>query len=723
MTERQPAEGVREPVPASEGASEPKETKTRERSDRGLRNVGSGTERPQTQAQKEKDRPWLMRTYAGHSTAEASNELYRRNLAKGQTGLSVAFDLPTQTGYDSDHILARGEVGRVGVPIAHVGDMRRLFQDIPLEQMNTSMTINATAMWLLALYQVVAEEQGADITKLQGTTQNDIVKEYLSRGTHVFPPGPSLRLTTDMIAYTVSHIPKWNPINICSYHLQEAGATPVQEIAYAMSTAIAVLDAVRDSGQVPQERMGDVVARISFFVNAGVRFVEEMCKMRAFGRIWDRITRERYGIENAKQRRFRYGVQVNSLGLTEAQPENNVQRIVLEMLAVTLSKDARARAVQLPAWNEALGLPRPWDQQWSLRIQQVLAYESDLLEYEDIFEGSKVIEAKVEQLVEASFAEIDRIQEMGGAMAAVESGYLKSQLVASHAERRGRIESGQEKIIGVNAFEGTEPNPLTADLDTAIQTVDPAVEARVIAGLEQWRDSRYQPPFNHPRPCKALERLKEAARGDENLMEATLECARAGATTGEWAGALREVFGEFRAPTGVSSAPVAVPVEEGSALAVVRRKVELTAKDLNVGKLRFLVGKPGLDGHSNGAEQIAVRARDAGFEVVYQGIRLTPEQIVDAALAEDVHAVGLSILSGSHAQLVPDVLERLRVAGATDIPVIAGGIIPNGDAEQLRAAGVAAVFTPKDFDITGIIGRIVDEIRKANKLDPLEVPA
>ncbi|MZF84502.1 protein meaA [Streptomyces sp. SID5643] len=681
------------------------------------------TERQPAEAKREKDRPWLMRTYAGHSTAEASNELYRRNLAKGQTGLSVAFDLPTQTGYDSDHILARGEVGRVGVPIAHVGDMRRLFQDIPLEQMNTSMTINATAMWLLALYQVVAEEQGADITKLQGTTQNDIVKEYLSRGTHVFPPGPSLRLTTDMIAYTVSHIPKWNPINICSYHLQEAGATPVQEIAYAMSTAIAVLDAVRDSGQVPQERMGDVVARISFFVNAGVRFVEEMCKMRAFGRIWDRVTRERYGIENPKQRRFRYGVQVNSLGLTEAQPENNVQRIVLEMLAVTLSKDARARAVQLPAWNEALGLPRPWDQQWSLRIQQVLAYESDLLEYEDIFEGSKVIEAKVDELVEASFAEIDRIQEMGGAMAAVESGYLKSQLVASHAERRGRIESGQEKIIGVNMFEGTEPNPLTADLDTAIQTVDPAVEARVVAALQQWRDSRYQPPFNHPRPCKALERLKEAARGNENLMEATLECARAGATTGEWAGALREVFGEFRAPTGVSSAPVAVPVEEGSTLALVRRKVDLTAKDLGVGKLRFLVGKPGLDGHSNGAEQIAVRARDAGFEVVYQGIRLTPEQIVDAALAEDVHAVGLSILSGSHAQLVPDVLERLRVAGATDIPVIAGGIIPNGDAEQLREAGVAAVFTPKDFDITGIIGRIVDEIRKANKLDPLEVPA
>ncbi|WBO62793.1 protein meaA [Streptomyces camelliae] len=681
------------------------------------------TERQPSDTRREKDRPWLMRTYAGHSTAEASNELYRRNLAKGQTGLSVAFDLPTQTGYDPDHILARGEVGRVGVPVSHLGDMRRLFQDIPLEQMNTSMTINATAMWLLALYQVVAEEQGADVTRLQGTTQNDIVKEYLSRGTHVFPPGPSLRLTTDMIAYTVSHLPKWNPINICSYHLQEAGATPVQEIAYAMSTAIAVLDAVRDSGQVPQERMGDVVARISFFVNAGVRFVEEMCKMRAFGRIWDQVTRERYGIEDPKQRRFRYGVQVNSLGLTEAQPENNVQRIVLEMLAVTLSKDARARAVQLPAWNEALGLPRPWDQQWSLRIQQVLAYESDLLEYEDIFEGSKVIEAKVDQLVADSLAEIDRIQEMGGAMAAVESGYLKSQLVASHAERRARIESGEEKIVGVNAFEGTEPNPLTADLDTAIQTVDPAVEARVIASLQHWRDTRYQPPFNHPRPCKALERLKEAAKGTDNLMEATLECARAGVTTGEWAGALREVFGEYRAPTGVSSAPVAVPAEAGSALADVRARVAATARDLGVGKLRFLVGKPGLDGHSNGAEQIAVRARDAGFEVVYQGIRLTPEEIVEAALAEDVHAVGLSILSGSHAQLVPDVLQRLRVAGATDIPVIAGGIIPNGDAEQLKEAGVAAVFTPKDFDITGIIGRIVDEIRKANKLDPLEVPA
>ncbi|MFZ3560872.1 MULTISPECIES: protein meaA [unclassified Streptomyces] len=680
--------------------------------------------------ERQKDRPWLMRTYAGHSTAEASNELYRRNLAKGQTGLSVAFDLPTQTGYDPDHILARGEVGRVGVPVSHLGDMRRLFQDIPLEQMNTSMTINATAMWTLALYQVVAEEQGADLAALQGTTQNDIVKEYLSRGTHVFPPGPSLRLTTDMIAYTVANMPKWNPINICSYHLQEAGATPVQEIAYAMSTAIAVLDAVRDSGQVPEEKFGDVVARISFFVNAGVRFIEEMCKMRAFGRIWDQITRERYGIENAKQRRFRYGVQVNSLGLTEAQPENNVQRIVLEMLAVTLSKDARARAVQLPAWNEALGLPRPWDQQWSLRIQQVLAHESDLLEYEDIFAGSHVIEKKVDELVAESFAEIDRIQEMGGAMAAVESGYLKSQLVSSHAERRAKIEAGQEKIVGVNCYEGTEPNPLTADLDTAIMTVDHDVEARVVAAIGEWRTTREESsdrqgmgdPFHYPTTGQALDRLKEAAAGTENLMEATLECARAGVTTGEWAAALREVFGEFRAPTGVSSAPVAVTAEAGTPLAEVREKVRRTGEELG-GKLRLLVGKPGLDGHSNGAEQIAVRARDAGFEVVYQGIRLTPEQIVSAALAEDVHCVGLSILSGSHAELVPDVLARLREAGATDIPVIVGGIIPNADAEDLKRAGVAAVFTPKDFGITEIIGRIVDEIRTANHLDPLEVPA
>ncbi|MEV5777067.1 protein meaA [Streptomyces antimycoticus] len=669
----------------------------------------SGTPRP-------KDRPWLMRTYAGHSTAEASNELYRRNLAKGQTGLSVAFDLPTQTGYDPDHILARGEVGRVGVPVSHLGDMRRLFQEIPLERMNTSMTINATAMWLLALYQVVAEEHGADIGKLQGTTQNDIVKEYLSRGTHVFPPGPSLRLTTDMIAYTVNHIPKWNPINICSYHLQEAGATPVQEIAFAMSTAIAVLDAVFASGQVPEDRKGDVVARISFFVNAGVRFIEEMCKMRAFGRIWDRITRERYGIENPKHRRFRYGVQVNSLGLTEAQPENNVQRIVLEMLAVTLSKDARARAVQLPAWNEALGLPRPWDQQWSLRIQQVLALESDLLEYDDIFEGSHVIESKVAALVEETEAEIERIEKMGGAMAAVESGYLKAQLVASHSERRARIEAGEEKIIGVNCYESTEPNPLTADLDTAIMTVDPENEARVVSALHAWREQRDEGPAQ-----EALTALRKAAAGTENLMPATLRCARAGVTTGEWSWALRDVFGEYRAPTGVGGAPLAVATEAGSLLSTVREKVEKTAAELGGGRLRLLVGKPGLDGHSNGAEQIAVRARDAGFEVVYQGIRLTPEQIVSAAVAEDVHCVGLSILSGSHAELVPDVLERLRDAGAPEIPVIVGGIIPATDAAVLRAAGVAAVFTPKDFGITEIIGRIVDEIRAANTLPPLEV--
>ncbi len=683
--------------------------------------AGAGPRRPAAGPRGMKDRPWLMRTYAGHSTAEASNELYRRNLAKGQTGLSVAFDLPTQTGYDPDHVLARGEVGRVGVPVSHLGDMRRLFRDIPLERMNTSMTINATAMWLLALYQVVAEEQGADLSELQGTTQNDIVKEYLSRGTHVFPPGPSLRLTTDMITYTVNHLPRWNPINICSYHLQEAGATPVQEISYAVSTAIAVLDAVFASGQVPEERRGEVVARISFFVNAGVRFIEEMCKMRAFGRIWDRVTRERYGIEDPRQRRFRYGVQVNSLGLTEAQPENNVQRIVLEMLAVTLSKDARARAVQLPAWNEALGLPRPWDQQWSLRIQQVLAYESDLLEYDDVFAGSHVVEAKVDALVEECLAEIDRIQAMGGAMAAVESGYLKSRLVASHAERRARIEAGEEKVVGVNCFESTEPSPLTADLDTAVQTVDPANEARVVAALHEWRDNR-----DEARAQNALAALKATAAGDGNLFAATLECARAGVTTGEWAWALRDVFGEFRAPTGVSSAPLAVAAEEGTPLATVREKTARTAAELGAGRLRLLVGKPGLDGHSNGAEQIAVRARDAGFEVVYQGIRLTPEQIVDAALAEDVHCVGLSILSGSHAELVPDVLGRLRDAGAADVPVVVGGIIPNADDAELRRAGVAAVFTPKDFGITEIIGRIVDEIRKANGLRPLEnteVPA
>jgi len=661
-----------------------------------------------------RERPWLMRTYAGHSSAAESNALYRRNLAKGQTGLSVAFDLPTQTGYDADHMLARGEVGRVGVPVGHLGDMRALFDGIPLEQTNTSMTINATAMWLLALYQVVAGEQGAGIAGLTGTIQNDIIKEYLSRGTYVFPPGPSVRLTTDVIAYTVTRMPRWNPINVCSYHLQEAGATPVQEIAYAMCTAIAILDAVRESGQVPADRMSEVVARISFFVNAGVRFVEEMCKMRAFSRLWDKITQERYGIADPACRRFRYGVQVNSLGLTEAQPENNIQRIVLEMLAVTLSRDARARAVQLPAWNEALGLPRPWDQQWSLRIQQVLAYESDLLEYGDLFDGSPVVAAKTAELLAGAEAEIARVLEMGGAIAAVESGYLKAQLVASHADRRGRIESGTDQIVGVNSFTATEPSPLTADLEAAVQRVDPASEQAVLADLDRWRGQRDAAEVR-----TALRRLKaDAAQHEVNLMTATLACARAGVTTGEWASALREVFGEYRAPTGVSSTPVTAAAGPGTELAAVRLAVAATAADLGLGRLRLLVGKPGLDGHSNGAEQIAVRARDAGFEVIYQGIRLTPEQIVTAAVTEDVQCLGLSILSGGHLELVPDVLRRLRRAGAADLPVVVGGIIPPADAQSLRGMGVAAVFTPRDFDVTTIIGRIVDEIRLAHQLQP-----
>ncbi|MFW6775565.1 protein meaA [Nocardioides sp. CPCC 205120] len=661
-----------------------------------------------------KDRPWVMRTYAGHSTAEASNALYRGNLEKGQTGLSVAFDLPTQTGYDPDSPLSRGEVGKVGVPVPHLGEMRKLFDAIPLTGMNTSMTINATAMWLLAMYQVAAEEQNPDLSpeevagQLAGTTQNDIIKEYLSRGTYVFPPEHSLRLISDMIAYTVHQIPKWNPINICSYHLQEAGATPTQELAYSLCTAIAVLDAVKASGQVDEADFEKVVGRISFFVNAGVRFVEEMCKMRAFVQLWDEITRERYGVTDAKMRRFRYGVQVNSLGLTESQPENNVQRIVLEMLAVTLSKDARARAVQLPAWNEALGLPRPWDQQWSLRLQQVLAYESDLLEYGDIFDGSHVVEAKVAELVESAKAEIDRVQAMGGAIAAVESGYMKQALVSSHAARRARIERGEEIIVGVNKFQSTEPSPLTADLDGAIQTADPEAEAAAIASVEAWKAERDEKAV-----AEALARLAADAKTDTNLMHATLAAARAGATTGEWAGTLREVFGEFRAPTGVSGA-VGV-AEAGAELTAVRERVTATSDELG-GRLRLLVGKPGLDGHSNGAEQVAVRARDAGFEVVYQGIRLTPEQIVSAAVAEDVHCVGLSILSGSHMELVPDVLEGLRAAGADDIPVIVGGIIPDSDARRLRELGVAAVYTPKDFGLTEIMGGIVDVIRAANGL-------
>jgi (2R)-ethylmalonyl-CoA mutase len=641
-----------------------------------------------------------MRTYAGHSSAAASNALYRRNLAKGQTGLSVAFDLPTQTGYDPDHELAAGEVGKVGVPVSHLGDMRRLFDGIPLTDANTSMTINATAMWLLALYVSVAREQDADWQQLTGTTQNDIIKEYLSRGTYVFPPGPSLRLITDMVAWTVANVPRWNPINICSYHLQEAGATPVQEIAYSVSTAIAVLDSVRDSGQVAPERFGEVVGRMSFFVNAGVRFVEEMCKMRAFTELWDDLTRDRYGIDEEKLRRFRYGVQVNSLGLTEAQPENNAQRIVLEMLAVTLSRGARARAIQLPAWNEALGLPRPWDQQWALRMQQVLAYETDLLEYEDLFDGSPVIRSKVDDLMAGARAEIDRVQAMGGAVAAVESGYMKSQLVGSLAERRRRIEAAEEIVVGVNRFDTTEPSPLQAD--GAFESIDPAVERHAVEAVQAWRANRDEPAAQ-----AALDRLRHDAKTETNLVPATLDCATAGVTTGEWAGALREVFGEYRAPTGVSTAAAAG--DAGAAISAVRERVRLAGEQLGA-RLRFLVGKPGLDGHSNGAEQIAVRARDVGFEVIYQGIRLTPAQIVSAAVQEGVHVVGLSVLSGSHMEVVPAVVAGLAAAGAADIPVVVGGIIPPEDAAVLRQQGVVGVFTPKDYDMTSMMNEIVDII-------------
>ncbi|HEU0214540.1 MAG TPA: protein meaA [Jiangellaceae bacterium] len=654
-----------------------------------------------------RERPWLMRTYAGHTSAAESNALFRRNLAKGQTGLSVAFDLPTQTGYDADHELARGEVGKVGVPVAHLGDMRALFDGIPLDRSNTSMTINATATWLFALYQVVAEEQGADVGSLAGTTQNDIIKEYLSRGTYVFPPAASLRLTTDLIVHAVEHVPRWNPINVCSYHLQEAGATPVQEVAYALATAVAVLDAVRDSGRMAPERFPDVVGRISFFVNAGVRFVEEMCKLRAFAQLWDALLAERYGITDEALRRFRYGVQVNSLGLTEAQPENNVARIIIEMLAVTLSKRARARAVQLPAWNEALGLPRPWDQQWSLRLQQVLAFETDLLEYDDLFDGSPVVEAKVAEIVSDARTEMDRITEMGGAVAAVESGYLKQRLVAAHAERRRRIETGEDTVVGVNRFTETEPSPLTSDHGRSVQTVDPAVARTAAEAVRAWRAGRDQRVVT-----EALERLRTDAADDVNLVPASLACARAGVTTGEWAGALREVFGEYRAPTGLTGS---APIASGDEIAEVRAAVRATGDELG-GRLRLLVGKPGLDGHSNGAEQIAVRARDCGFEVVYQGIRLTPAQIVAAAVAEDVHCVGLSVLSGSHMELVPEVLVGLRDAGAADLPVVVGGIIPGADAAALRQLGVADVFTPKDFGLTAIMARIVEVIRTARGL-------
>jgi (2R)-ethylmalonyl-CoA mutase len=646
-----------------------------------------------------REQPWLFRTYAGHSSARASNELYRTNLARGQTGLSVAFDLPTQTGYDSDHPLASGEVGKVGVPISHLGDMLELFEGIPLERMNTSMTINATAPWLLALYVAAAERQGADCTKLQGTVQNDIIKEYLSRGTYIFPPKPSLRLITNVVSFTYREIPRWNPTNVCSYHLQEAGATPVQELAYALATATAVLDAIRDGGQVPADEFSKVVGRISFFVNAGLRFVTEICKMRAFAELWDELCRERYGVEEPKYRLFRYGVQVNSLGLTEQQPENNVYRILLEMLAVTLSKNARARAVQLPAWNEALGLPRPWDQQWSLRMQQILAYETDLLEYGDIFDGSSVIAASVQALKAEAREELARVEAMGGALAAVEAGYMKSRLVESNTKRVGAIAAGEQKVIGVNCYTETAPCPLTTGEDAGFLAVDPRAEAEQIERLRAFRTSRGQAAVE-----TALADLKAAAVDGRNVMPASIACAHAGVTTGEWGQALREVFGEYRAPTGVGSARSAT-VED--VFAPVRAKVEHVSRRLGR-RLKVLVGKPGLDGHSNGAEQIAVAARDSGMEVVYEGIRLTPARIANAALEEGVHLVGLSILSGSHMPLVKEVLRRMREQGIGDVPVVVGGIIPAEDARELKAAGVARVYTPKDFAIHEIMADLVE---------------
>jgi (2R)-ethylmalonyl-CoA mutase len=646
------------------------------------------------------DKPWIFRTYAGHSTATASNALYRTNLSKGQTGLSVAFDLPTQTGYDSDHPLAKGEVGKVGVPICHLGDIRALFESIPLGEMNTSMTINATAMWLLALYIALAEQRGVDPAKLQGTTQNDIIKEYLSRGTYVFPPAPSMRLTKDVILFTTKEMPKWNPINVCSYHLQEAGATPVQELAFALATAIGVLDAVKASRQCADEEFGDVVGRISFFVNAGLRFVTEVCKMRAFTELWDQITRERYGVRDAKQRLFRYGVQVNSLGLTEQQPENNVARILIEMLAVTLSKDARARAVQLPAWNEALGLPRPWDQQWSLRMQQILAFETDLLEYGDIFRGSPAIAAKVDELKSAAREELNHIEALGGTVAAVESGYLKAQLVESNSRRVEAIERGQQTVVGVNRFIQTEPSPLAAAAG-AVLTVSDEAETDQVARLQAWRDQR-----DGKAVAAALEKLRQAAKSGANIMPASITCAKAGVTTGEWGAALRAAFGEYRAPTGVGIAMR----NDAEGLDDIRAEVDRVSKKLGR-RLKLLVGKPGLDGHSNGAEQIAARARDAGMDVVYDGIRLTADAIATAAVEKNVHVVGLSILSGSHLPLVQEVMARLRENGVTRLPVVVGGIIPPQDARALKEAGVAEVYTPKDFALNRIMAdlvRIVD---------------
>lgn len=646
----------------------------------------------------EKDKPWLFRTYAGHSTAEKSNALYRTNLAKGQTGLSVAFDLPTQTGYDSDHVLARGEVGKVGVPICHLGDMRMLFDQIPLEQMNTSMTINATAPWLLSLYIAVAEEQGADISRLQGTVQNDIIKEYLSRGTYICSPKPSLRMITDVAAYTAKHLPKWNPMNVCSYHLQEAGATPEQELAYALATGIAVLDDLKT--KVAPQDFPAMVGRISFFVNAGIRFVTEMCKMRAFTELWDEICRERYGIEDEKYRRFRYGVQVNSLGLTEQQPENNVYRILLEMLAVVLSRNARARAVQLPAWNEALGLPRPWDQQWSLRMQQIVAYETDLLEYGDLFDGNPVIAAKVDELKAGARAELATLDEMGGAIAAIE--YMKSRLVESNAERLNRIEANETVVVGVNRWQQGEPSPLTAG-DGGIMVVDPAVEQEQIARLKAWREARDEGAVE-----AALAALRDAAQRGQNVMPPSIAAAKAGATTGEWAAVMRQVHGEYRAPTGVSASPS----NRTEGLEPIREAVDAVSRRLGR-RLKFVVGKPGLDGHSNGAEQIAFRARDCGMDITYEGIRLTPEQIVTRAAQDQAHVVGLSILSGSHLPLIEELMERMRAAGLAHVPVVVGGIIPEDDAAKLLEMGVARVYTPKDFELNRIMMDIVALVEPA----------
>lgn len=648
-----------------------------------------------------RDKPWIFRTYAGHSTAKASNELYRKNLAKGQTGLSVAFDLPTQTGYDSDHVLARGEVGKVGVPICHLGDMRALFDGIPLATMNTSMTINATAAWLMALYIAVADEQGAPRTALTGTIQNDIIKEYLSRGTYVYPPAPSLRLIKDVAIFTTSELPKWNPMNVCSYHLQEAGATPVQELAFALATATAVLDTVKASGEVTPEKFGEVVGRISFFVNAGLRFVTEICKMRAFVDLWDEITRDRYGVADPKQRLFRYGVQVNSLGLTEPQPENNVARILIEMLAVTLSKKARARAVQLPAWNEALGLPRPWDQQWSLRMQQILAFETDLLDYGDIFDGSAEIDRKVEELKREAREELRRIDAMGGAVKAVESGYMKRQLVESNTTRLEAIERGNQTVVGVNKFIESEPSPLTGGVE-AILTVSADAERDQIERLEAWRASRDDKAVQ-----AALADLKRAAKSGTNIMPPSIACAKAGVTTGEWGWALREAFGEYRAPTGVGDAMR----NDVEGLDAIRADVERVSRKLGR-RLTFLVGKPGLDGHSNGAEQIAVRARDAGMQVVYDGIRLTPEDIVSAAQDKQAHVIGLSVLSGSHLPLVKDVVARLKDAGLGNVPVVVGGIIPPEDAATLTRDGVTAVYTPKDFELNRIMADVIGIVEK-----------